>query len=149
MKQTTSQSWDWYEKSTQHISNMTNHRTTPLSWNGFTPLDCQCFKTNLSFKHRYAFYQNEAIIRLISHHTMQRKPEDRVLPYNGQKMLDMNKKAFDIVTSVYMFQKQIQIISINHRRHGYHISCRHIYIQSKPHGVVFGNWISIMNQGKR
>ena len=36
------------------------------------------FKTNLSFKHRYAFYKNEAIIRLSSHHTMQRKPEDRV-----------------------------------------------------------------------
>ena len=88
---------------------MANHRTTPLSWNGFTPLDCQCFKTNLSFKHRYAFYKNEAIIRLSSHHTMQRKPEDRVLPYNGQNMLDTNKtKAFDIITSVYMFQKRFQ-----------------------------------------
>jgi len=83
---------------------MANHRTTPLSWNGFTPLDCQCFKTNLSFKHRNAFYKNEAIIRLSSHHTMQRKPEDRVLPYNGQNMLDTNKtKAFDIIASVYMF----------------------------------------------
>ena len=40
---------------------------------------------------------------------MQRKPEDRVLPYNGQNMLDMYKtKAFDIITSVYMFQKQVQ-----------------------------------------
>ena len=58
---------------------------------------------------------------------MQRKPEDRVLPYNGQIMLDTNKtKAVDIITSVYMFQKQFQIISINHRQHGYHISCRHI-----------------------
>ena len=48
---------------------------------------------------------------------MQRKPEDRVLPYNGQNMIDTNKaKAFDIITSVYMFQKQFQIISINHRR---------------------------------
>ena len=36
---------------------------------------------------------------------MQRKPEDRVLPYNGQNMLDTNKtKAFDITTSVYMFE---------------------------------------------
>ena len=109
MKQTTSQSWDWYEKSTQHIYNMADHRTTPLSWNGFTPLDCQCFKTNLSFKHRYAFYKNEAVIRLSSHHTMQRKPEDRVLTYNGQNMLDTNKtKAFDIITSVYKCQKQFQ-----------------------------------------
>ena len=83
---------------------MANHRTTPLSWNGFTPLDCQCFKTNLSFKHRYAFYKNEAVIRLSSHHTMQRKPEDRV-----QNKLDTNKtKAFDIITSVYMFQKQFE-----------------------------------------
>ena len=66
-------------------------------------------KTNLSFKHRNAFYKNEAIIRLSSHHTMQRKPEDRVLPYNGQNMLDTNKtKAFDIITSVYMFRKQFQ-----------------------------------------
>ena len=29
-------------------------------------------------KQRNAFYKNEAIIRLSSHHTMQRKPEDRV-----------------------------------------------------------------------
>ena len=49
---------------------------------------------------------------------MQRKPEDRVLPYNGQNMIDTNKtKAFDIITSVYMFQKQFPIITINHRRH--------------------------------
>ena len=60
-------------------------------------------------KHRNAFYKNEAIIRLSSHHTMQRKPEDRVLPYNGQNMIDTNKTtAFDIITSVYMFQKQFQ-----------------------------------------
>ena len=40
---------------------------------------------------------------------MQRKPEDRVLPYNGQNILDTNKtKAFDIITSVYTFQKQFQ-----------------------------------------
>ena len=40
---------------------------------------------------------------------MQRKPEDRVLPYNGQEMLDTYKtKVFDIITSAYMFQKQIQ-----------------------------------------
>ena len=49
---------------------------------------------------------------------MQRKPEDRVLPYNGQSMLDTNKtKAFYTITGVYMFQKQFQIITINHRRH--------------------------------
>ena len=65
-------------------------------------------KTNLSFKHRNAFYKNEAIIRLSSHHTMQRKPEDRVLPYNGQNMIDTNKtKAIDIIASVYMFLKTI------------------------------------------
>ena len=64
------------------------------------------------------FIKNEAIIRPSSHHTMQRKPEDRVLPYNGQNMVDTIKtKAFDIITSVYMFQKQFEIISINHRRH--------------------------------
>ena len=75
-------------------------------------------KKNLSCKHRNAFYKNEAIIRLSSHHTMQRKPEDRVLPYNGQNMIDTNKtKAFDIITSGYMFQKQFLIITINHRRH--------------------------------
>ena len=40
---------------------------------------------------------------------MQRKPEDRVLPYNGQNMLDTNKtKEFDVIASVYMFQKQFQ-----------------------------------------
>ena len=66
-------------------------------------------KTSKVFKHRNAVYKNEAIIRLSSHHTMQRKPEDRVLPYNGQNMIDTNKtKAFDIITSVYMFQKQFQ-----------------------------------------
>ena len=82
---------------------MANHRTTPLTWNGFTPSDHQCFKTNHSLKRRNAFYKNEAIIRLSSHHTMQRKPEDRVLPYNVQDMLDTNKtKAFDIIASVYM-----------------------------------------------
>ena len=55
------------------------------------------------------FYKNEAIIRLSSHHTMQRKPEDRVLPYNGQNMVDTNKtKAIDIITSVYMFQNNFE-----------------------------------------
>ena len=89
--------------------NMANLRTTPLSRNGFTPLDCQCLKTSKPFKHRNAFFKNEAIIRLSSNHTMQRKPEDRFLPYTGQNMLDTNKtKAFDIITSAYMFQKQIQ-----------------------------------------
>ena len=63
----------------------------PLSRNGFTPLDCQCFKTIKSFKHRNAFYKNEADIRLKSHHTMQRKPEDRVLPYIDQNILDTSK----------------------------------------------------------
>ena len=91
-------------------NNKANQRTTPLSRNGFTLLDCQCFKTSKSFKHRNAFYKNEAIIRLSSHHTMQRKLEGRVLPYNSQNMLDTNKtNAFDIITSVYMFQKQFQI----------------------------------------
>ena len=47
---------------------------------------------------------------------MQRKREDRVLPYNGQNMLDTNKtKEFDIIARVYMFQKQLRIITINHR----------------------------------
>ena len=53
-------------------------------------------------KHRYAFYKNEAVIRLSSHHTMQRKPEDRVLPYNGQSMLDMNKKKHLILLLVFV-----------------------------------------------
>ena len=44
-------------------------------------------KTNHSFKHRNDFYKNEAIIRHSSHHTMQRKPEDRVLSYNSQECL--------------------------------------------------------------
>ena len=84
---------------------MANHRTTPLSRNGFTPLDC-LLKTSKLFKHRNVFYKNEAIIRLSSHHIMQRKPEDRVLPYNDQNMLDTNKtKAFGITTSVYRFRK--------------------------------------------
>ena len=40
---------------------------------------------------------------------MQRKPEDRVLPYIGQNKLDTYEtKSFDIITSVYMSQKQIQ-----------------------------------------
>ena len=40
---------------------------------------------------------------------MQRKPEDRVLPYNGQNMLDTNRtKEFDNISSVYRFQKQFQ-----------------------------------------
>ena len=78
VKQTTSQSWDWYEKSAQHIYNMANHRTTPLSRNGSTPMIASALKTSKPFKHRNAFYKNEAIIRLSSHHTMQRKPEDRV-----------------------------------------------------------------------
>ena len=79
---------------------MANHRTTPLSRNGFTPVIANALKQVNPFQHRNAFYKNEAIIRLSSHHTMQRKPEDRVLPYNGQNMLDTNKtKAFDIITS--------------------------------------------------
>ena len=49
---------------------------------------------------------------------MQRNRRIEFFPYNGQNMLDTNKtKAFDIITSVYMFQKQFQIITINHRRH--------------------------------
>ena len=66
-------------------------------------------------------------------------------------MLDTNKtKAFDIIASVYMFQKQFPIITINHRQHERPMPlCRQIYIQSEPHDVVFGNWISVMNQGKR
>ena len=55
------------------------------------------------------FKKNEADIRLKSHHTMQRKPEDRVLPYNGQNMLNTCKaKSLGIITSAYMFQKRIQ-----------------------------------------
>ena len=61
-----------------YFNNKANHKTTPLTRNEFTPLDCQCLKTNNSFEYRNAFYKNEAIIRLSSHHTMQRKPEDRV-----------------------------------------------------------------------
>ena len=59
-------------------------------------------KTNLSFKQRNAFYKNEAIIRLSSHHTMQRKPEDRVLPYNGQNMLDTSKTNHLILLLVFI-----------------------------------------------
>ena len=80
---------------------------------------------------------------------MQHKPEDRVLPYNGQNMLDTNKtKAFDIIASVYMFWKQFQIITINHRRHGYHISCRHTSSTIKTAISRIGNWISVMSRGK-
>ena len=45
-------------------------------------------------------------------------------------MLDTNKtKAFDIIASVYMFRKQFQIITINHRRHERPMPlCRQIYI---------------------
>ena len=104
MKQTTSQSWDWYEKSTQHIYNwlITGPRhfrgTGLLHW--IASALKQIFLLNIAM----FFYKNEANIRLSSHHTMQRKPEDRVLPYNGQNMIDTNKtKAFDIIASVYMF----------------------------------------------
>ena len=38
-------------------------------------------------KQRNAFSENEAIIRPRSHHTMQRKPEDRVFPYKSQTCL--------------------------------------------------------------
>ena len=68
---------------------------------------------------------------------MQRKSEDRVLPYNGQNMLDTNKtKAFDIITSVYMFWKQFQIITINHRRYGtiYHVA---IYIYNQNRTITY------------
>ena len=85
--------------------------TRPCHFRGMGLLHwiASALKTNLSFKHRSDFYKNEAIIRLSSHHTMQRKPEDRVLPYNGQNMIDTTKtKAFDIITSVYMFQKQFE-----------------------------------------
>ena len=55
------------------------------------------------------FIKNEADIRLKSHHTMQSKPKDRVLPYIDQNMLDTYEtKSFDIIASVYMFQKQFQ-----------------------------------------
>ena len=78
MKQTTSQSWDWYEKSTQHIYNWLI--TGPRHFRGTGLL----------------------------HWIASALPEDRVLPYNGQNMLDTNKtKAFDIITSAYMFQKRI------------------------------------------
>ena len=70
---------------------------------------------------------------------MQRKPEDRVLPYNGQNMLDTNKtKALDIITSVYMFQKQFQIISNNHRRHERPMPlCRQMYIYNRNRIVTY------------
>ena len=83
---------------------------------------------------------------------MQRKPEDRVLPYNGQNMIDTNKtKAIDIIASVYMFLKTIS----NHNYQSLTALMPHttmspyIGIQSKPHSHVFGNWISVLNQGKR
>ena len=104
MKQTTSQSWDWYEKSTQHIYNWPITGPRHFRGTGLLHWIASALKTTLSFKHRNAFYKNEAIIRLSSHHTMQRKPEDRGLPYNGQNMIDTDKtKAFGIMTSVYMF----------------------------------------------
>ena len=78
MKQTTSQSWDWYEKSTQHIYNWLITGPRHFRGTGLLHWIASALKTNLSFKHRNAFYKNEAIIRLSSHHTMQRKPEDRV-----------------------------------------------------------------------
>ena len=66
-------------------------------------------KTNLSFKHRNAFYKNEAIIRLSSHHTMQHKPEDRVLPYDGQNMIDTNKtKAFILLLVFICFENNFK-----------------------------------------
>ena len=69
---------------------------------GFLHWIASALKTNLSFKRRYAFYKNEAIIRLSSHHTMQRKPEDRVLPYNDQNMLDTNKTRHLILLLVFI-----------------------------------------------
>ena len=109
MKQTTSQSWDWYEKSTQHIYNwlITGPRhfrgTGLLHW--IASALKQIFLLNIAMP----FYKNEAVIRLSSHHTMQRKPEDRVFPYNGQNMIDTNKtKAFDIIASVNMFENNFK-----------------------------------------
>ena len=76
---------------------------------GFLHGIASALKTNLSFKQRNAFHKNEPIIRLSSHHTMQRKPKDRVLPYNGQNMVDTNKtKEIDTITSVYMFQNNFE-----------------------------------------
>ena len=80
---------------------MANHRTTPLLRNGFTHWIASALKRVNLLNIAMLFIKNEAIIKLSSHHTMQRKPEDRVFPYSGQNMLDTNKtKAFDIITSV-------------------------------------------------
>ena len=130
---------------------MANHRTSPLSRNGFTPLDCQCFQTNKSFKHRNPFYKNEAITRFIPIIQCNAKQRIEFLPYNAQDMLDTNKtKVIDITTSVYMFQKQFQIISINHRRHKWPIPlCRHTRLYNqKPQGHVLEVGFPSMNRGK-
>ena len=109
MKQTTSQSWDWYEKSNQHIYNWLITGPRHFRGTGLLHWIASALKQIFLLKQRNAFYKNEAIIRLSSHHTMQRKPEDRVLPYNGQNMIDTNKtKAIDIITSVYMFQNNFK-----------------------------------------
>ena len=91
--------------------------------------------------------KNEAIIRPRSHHTMQRKSEDRVFPYNSQTWLVHLKQ---IIWYYYkcIVSKQFSIININHRRHGYHISCRHTSSTIKTAISRIGNWISVMSRGK-
>ena len=64
-------------------------------------------------KQRNAFSKNEAIIRPRSHHTMQRKPEDRVFPYNSQTCLVRLKQIiwyyYKCIVSK-QFQSEISII---------------------------------------
>ena len=54
---------------------------------------------------------------------MQRKPEDRVFPYNSQTCLVRLKQI------IWYYNKcivsKLSIININHRRHSYHLLCRH------------------------
>ena len=56
--------------------------------------------------------KNGIVIRPKSHHTMQRTPEDRVLPYNGQKMLDTIKTDLILLVYIYgyIYFKNISII---------------------------------------
>ena len=93
MKQTTGQSWDWYEKSTQHIYNWLITGPRHFRGTGLLHWIASALKQIILLNFAMLFIKDEAIIRLSSHHTMQRKPEDRVLPYNGQKMLDTIKRS--------------------------------------------------------
>ena len=77
---------------------------------------------------------------------MQRKPEDRVFPYNSQICLIREISSYIITISE---ENNFKYKCINHRQHN--IPCYYVAIlgsTNKAEISRIGNWISVMSRGK-